>query len=46
MCNLPHSIADVLDRAPMRELEEYKHDRKGRRAAPIEQAPRAAKVLA
>ena len=46
MCNLLQSIVDVLDCVPMRELEEYMGDRKGKRAAPVKRAPQAVTVLA
>ena len=42
MCNLPQSIVDVLDRVPMRELEEYLDDRKIKQVAPVKREPRAA----
>jgi len=42
MCNLPQRIVDVLDRLPMRELEEYLGDRKGKKVAPAKQQAHAA----
>jgi len=35
MCNLPQGIVDVLDRVPMRELQEYLDDRKGKQVMPV-----------
>ena len=46
MCDLPQGIIDVLDCIPMREIEEYIDDRKGKQVKPLKRVARASLVLA
>ena len=44
MCNLPPRIVDVLDRVPVRELEEYLDDRKVKQVTTLKRVARVAAV--